>query len=139
MWVDVDNRSPQQKAHDEAIAKDVEDRLLREHTVEPMLDDILEKLLKERDAAVKKVEDVLRCRAGLERCDEHEVAEFLHRRLCVMNHTSSCSWWYSEWTQKPRSDYLSKARELIDLCRDNKIEPTVVFKIADLLLKPNED
>ena len=125
MWVDVDDRSPQRKVQDEAIA--------REHTMGPvMLDDILEKL-------VKKVEDVLRCKAGLDRVDEHEVAEFLHRRLCFKNHTSSCAWWYSEWTDRVRVDYLNRARQLIDLCRTNGVKPSVVFEIADLLLKPNED
>jgi hypothetical protein len=101
-----------------------------------MLDDILDNLLLERDLAVKKVEDILRCKAGLERGDEHEVAEFLHRRLCTVNHAHACSWWTSEWDSRPRKQYLQKAKDLIELCRNNTVKPTVVFEIADLLIKP---
>lgn len=104
-----------------------------------MMDDVLEKLLHERNLAVKKVEDVLRCKAGLERGDEQEVAEFLHRRLCTMSHAHSCSWWICEWDQRPRKQYLARAKELIDLCHANQVKPIVVFEIADLLLKPLGD
>lgn len=104
-----------------------------------MLDDILDQLLAERDLAVKKVEDILRCKAGLERGDEHEVAEFLHRRWCKLSHAHACPWWISEWDQRPRRQYLEKAKELIELCRTNSIKPSIVFEITDLLLKPFAD
>ena len=101
-----------------------------------MLDDILSKLLSERELATKKVEDVLRCKAGLERGDVHEVAEFLHRRLCAENHTASCSWWFSEWGQYPRKQYLQKAEELLAIGIQHNIKPVILFEMSDILMRP---
>lgn len=103
-----------------------------------MMEDILKELLAERDLAIKKVEDVLRAKAGVERGDVHEVAEFLHRRLCRYSHESYCSWWFTEWDQPARKSYLKKAEELIAVCSQYGVKPIVVFEIADILAKPLE-
>lgn len=102
------------------------------------MEDILKKLLAERDLAVKGVEDILRSKAGIERGDVHEVAEFLHRRICKHSHESHCSWWISDWHQSVRKSYLQKAEELIAICSQHNIKPIVVFEIADILAKPLE-
>lgn len=47
---------------------------------------------------------------------EHELAEFLHSKLCNRNHTDGCSWYYhkDDWNNYAHKEYLDKAKKMLE-------------------------
>lgn len=47
---------------------------------------------------------------------EHELAEFLHSKLCSWNHTDGCAWHYfkDDWTERTHKKYLEKAQKMLE-------------------------
>ena len=63
-----------------------------------------------------------------------KIAEILHEKLCHLNHTDMCSWYYGEWSDEvmnyAKEEYYKKAKELIkflDNCSINSPDFVVSF------------
>lgn len=54
--------------------------------------------------------------------ERHDLAEFLHKKFCVWNHTNQCRWCYSgdDWSESEHQRYLKKADEILDMGFDIK-------------------
>ena len=61
-----------------------------------------------------------------------EVAELLHEKLCHVNHTDMCSWYYGEWDDETlnyaKEFYYEKAKKLIEFLYNYNISsPNLVI------------
>lgn len=56
------------------------------------------------------------------RSSRHDLAEFLHRKLCTRNHLDGCGWYYSEndWSEFEHQRYLKMAFKMLDMGFDIK-------------------
>lgn len=75
---------------------------------------------------------------------EHQVANTLHKMLCHHNHTDGCSWEYEcwegtdksiDWNGHAHSRYLTKARNVLDFCKWNKVAPEKAIGLLETVLK----
>jgi hypothetical protein len=100
-----------------------------------MLDRDIHKLIAERDKIVEDIEQLIRHKNGLDNNDVQSIAEILHHYSCKQTHDgTSCAWWFTEWNNNPRKDYVAKAKMILDLSSKNNIKPSVLVDIVGILV-----
>jgi len=82
---------------------------------------------KEIDELEKRIEKLKEEKKKLiDLSPEKRVAECLHKRLCVHNHTDGCGWFYENWddfgTGYSKKRYFSMAKNLLEHFTEEQIE-----------------
>ena len=71
---------------------------------------------------------------------EYALAEYLHSKICTLNHTDGCGWFYEDWNKNnpwTKTRYLNRAKQIIsdiDKLRVSPVEPTAL-DLAKIILE----